>query len=164
MSSKLNPVTVLVEFRGRVCSLSIRTTSLIVQLTRITDQSRYTLDEEFSTNDRASEGKRIGVAAMRRLIRALEAVDGPSLYVYTSLFRLCFVDGDDYRLPTITRCTPYYRTTESGEHIASFQIAFPTTPELTDDNWTKWTTSDIDEAVQMILTSIRQSAFAPGGD
>ena len=134
---------------------------LILDLTRITNQSRYTLDEEFSTDESAGEGKQIAFAAMRQLLRALNIVEGPSLYVYTSMFRLCFVNGDDYRLPTITRCTPYYRTTETGEHIAAFQIAFPTTPERRDENWTKWTTSDVGEAIQMILASIQQSAFAP---
>ncbi|WP_339613183.1 hypothetical protein [uncultured Rubinisphaera sp.] len=131
-----------------------------MKLTRITDQSRYTLAEEFSTDNSAGDGKRIAFAAMRQLLQALEAVDGPSLYVYTSLFRLCFVNDDDFRLPTITRCTPYYQTTESGKHIALFQIAFPAIPELRDENWTRWTTSDIGEAIQMILTSIQQSAFA----
>lgn len=137
-----------------------------MKLTRISDQSRYTLHEEFETNDCAGEGKQIAFAAMRRLLEELGAVDGPSLFVYTSLFRVCFVAGDDFRLPTITRCTPYYHTLESGEHVVAFQIAFPHATDLgrSDENWTKWTANKIDDAVQMVLASIQQSVFRPDGD
>ena len=137
-----------------------------MKLTRISAQSKYTLHEEFATDESAGEGKRLAFAAAQQLLDRLDAVDGPSLFVYTSLFRLCFVNGDDYRLPTIARCTPYYRTTESGEHVPSFQIAFPesTDMERSDENWTKWTTSDMDETVEMILKSLRLSAFAPDGN
>ena len=137
-----------------------------MKLTLISAQSRHTLQQTFTTNDSAGEGKRLAFAAMRQLLEELEAADGPALYVYTSLFRLCFVDGDNYRLPTILRCTPYYRTAESGEHIASFQIEFPGSPDMerSDRNWTRWTTSDMDEAVQMVLASLQQSAFSPNRD
>ncbi|EKK01556.1 hypothetical protein RBSH_03117 [Rhodopirellula baltica SH28] len=137
-----------------------------MKLTRISAQNYSTLHEEFATNDSAGEGKRLAFAAAQKLLDRLGAVDGPSLYIYTSLFRLCFVNGDDFRLPTITRCTPYYRTTDSGQHIPSFQIAFPESSEMerSDEHWTKWTTSDLEEAIQMILKSLRLSAFAPDGD
>jgi len=137
-----------------------------MKLTRISAQSKHTLHDEFATDESAGEGKRLAFAAAQQLLDRLDAVDGPSMYVYTSLFPLCFVNGDDYRLPTITRCTPYYHTTESGEHVPSFQIAFPESPEMerSDEHWSKWTTSDIDEAVQMILRSLQQSAFAPNRD
>ncbi len=137
-----------------------------MKLTRISGQSRYTLHEEFETYDSAGEGKPIAFAAMRRLLDELDAADGPSLFVYTSLFRVCFVAGDDFRLPTITRCAPYYHTTESGEHVAAFQIAFPHATDLgrSDENWTKWTANNIDDAAQMILASIQQSAVRPDGN
>lgn len=137
-----------------------------MNLTRISDQSRCTLHQEFETDDSAGEGKQIAFAAMQRLLAELDAADGPSLFVYTSLFRVCFVAGDDFRLPTITRCAPYYRTVESGEHVAAFQIAFPHATDLgrSDENWTKWTANTIEDAAQMILASIQQSAFRPGGN
>ena len=137
-----------------------------MKLTRISAQSNSTLHDEFATDQSAGEGKRLAFAAAQQLLDRLGAVDGPPLYVYTSLFRICFVDGDDFRLPTITRRTPFYSTTESGQHVASFEIAFPesTDMERSDEHWTKWTTSDVDEAAQMILQSLRQSAFAPNGE
>ena len=87
-------------------------TEASMKLTRVSAQSKYALHDEFATDECDGEGKRLAFAATQQLLDRLNDVDGPSLYVYTSLFRLCFVNGDDYRLPTITRCTPYYHTTE----------------------------------------------------
>ena len=134
-----------------------------MKLTRISGQSRHTLLDDYAPEDCYGEGKQLAFAAMRQFLRQLETVDGPSLYVFTSIFTLCFVDGDSHRLPIIATGDPFYRTTEAGDWIASFHIAFPHAPDLgrSGENWTHWTTQDVDEAIEMLLSAIRDSAFAP---
>jgi hypothetical protein len=137
-----------------------------MKITRISGQSRKTLLEDYAPRDSDGAGKQVVFRGMQDLLRRLQTADGPALHAFTSIFTLCFVDGDDHRLPVIAACEPQYAFTEADGYLPCFNISYPPSQSLqrSPEDWVCWTTHNVDEAVQMVLMAIRRSAFSPDLD
>ncbi len=134
-----------------------------MKIQQIAAQGKKTLLEFYTPNERQSEGVHATLNGMHRLLRHLQTVDGPDVYAYTSIFRLCFVSGDDYRLPRIALVVPSYQLTDQGEYVAVFHIGYPPTPDVatSEVDWIQWTTTEVEEAGRLVVRAIRLSAFTP---
>lgn len=130
---------------------------------RISAQGKKTLLEFYTPNERQIEGVHATLNGMHRLLRHLDTVEGPELYAYTSIFRLKFVSGDDYRLPTIALIVPSYELTDQKGYVAIFHIGYPPTADVagSEEDWIPSTTTDVEEAGNLLLRAIRLSAFTP---
>ena len=132
-----------------------------MEIIRITDQQNETLTEFYT---RESDGYRTGgsdtnadmLANMVRLLDALAATDGPSLYGVTSHFRLRLLKVDDYRAPTVATIQPVI----DGPNTFGFDISYPmpSADSPWDDAWVRGLAFDVEMAVPMVLSAIHHSA------
>jgi hypothetical protein len=130
---------------------------------RISGQKNKTLFEFYTPTESQRESTHVALNGMRQLLRHLDTVDGPELYAFTSLSRLCFVNGDDYKLPVIAMVVPGCGGETPGNRRVLFHIGYPPTPNVLRDH-TKWnteTTDDVYTAAELLLQAFRSSAFSP---
>lgn len=134
-----------------------------MKINQISAQGKKTLLEFYTPNERQSEGVHATLNGMHRLLRHLETVEGPEMYAYTSIFRLNFVNGDDYRLPTIALIVPSYEPSDQDGYVPVFHIGYPPTADVagSEEDWIQSTTTDVEEAGDLLLRAIRLSAFTP---
>lgn len=135
-----------------------------MQLTRISDQASESLLDFYAPSETDDDVRRAEQEAMHSLLLRLESDDGPDLWALTSVNRLKLVGGDDYRLPVIVLCYAELlgRSRKNGYEYG-YHISYPLPSKLApwNDAWVYGIASDIDSAVNMILASIRYSAFGP---
>ena len=96
------------------------------------------------------------LANMVRLLDALAAFDGPSLFGVTSHFRLRLLNVDDYRAPTVAAIQPVI----DGPKTFAFDIAYPMLDADSpwDNAWVRGTAFDVEMAIPMVQSAIRRSA------
>ncbi|WDQ19130.1 hypothetical protein [Rhodopirellula sp. P2] len=131
---------------------------------RISGQKRKTLFEFYGKRyETHSRPTRVALDGMCALLRHLETIDGPELFVFTSHYHLCFVDGDSHTYPLIARVAPGCTAEDDGPLAALYHIGYPPTPDVArkDTEWVHHTAGDITRAGELLLDALRKSAFSP---
>ncbi|MEO1618354.1 MAG: hypothetical protein AAFV88_21055 [Planctomycetota bacterium] len=131
---------------------------------RISGQKRKTLFEFYGKRyDSQPRSAHVALDGMCDLLRHLETIDGPELFVFTSHYNLCFVDGDSHTNPLIARVAPGCTTDDAGPLAARFHIGYPPMPDVArkDAEWVHHTAENVTLAGELLLEALRKSAFSP---
>ena len=131
---------------------------------RISGQKRKTLLEFYGKRyDTQPQSAHVALDGMCDLLRHLKTIDGPELFVFTSHYNLCFVDGDSHTNPLIARVAPGCTEEDDGPLAALFHIGYPPTPDVArkDTEWVHRTAEDVTRAGELLLDALCKSAFSP---
>lgn len=130
---------------------------------RISGQKRKSLIQFYEPFDGQPQSARVALPAMQQLLNSLYEIDGPDLFAFTSHYRLNFVSGDSHTLPVIARVTPGCTPTSQGAFSPLFHISYPANPEVgrDDRDWPINTAESVEEAIQLLFSAFRNSAFSP---